>query len=226
MIQNHNYLFPVLTEAAGGESPSDRDYSGNSAQEASPGDLVKAESEAAAIAHPHHHGQQQQQHLHHLDVDNTSPTALAVSNAIAGPTEAAAYMRYPQTAAISPSEYASAYSSAYGHPPSYYGAAGGSTGANGMYMASFLYPHLYSASIHGNGGLQGIEGGVGVDDYGLHVAGDHQTAAAMAGVGPAAESATVTAYVPLEGEDESQTGPIRGAYGARQDHSGHVWRPY
>ena len=28
------------------------------------------------------------------------------------------------------------------------------------------------------------------------------------------------------GGDEGQTGPIRGAYSARSEHGGHVWRPY
>ena len=56
-------------------------------------------------------------------------------------------------------------------------------------------------------------------------------AAAAATGGDAAAAATAAAYAQhgvdaAAGGDEGQTGPIRGAYSARSEHGGHVWRPY
>lgn len=109
----------------------------------------------------------------------------------------------------------------------YYGASPGAGYLNNA-MAPLLYPHLYSASsvnpslhLHGNG-LSGTEQGGGgggggiVDDYGLGVGRD---------VGNAESGVNHQVYSSLEGDD-SQTGPIRGAYSSRTEHGGHVWRPY
>ena len=121
-----------------------------------------------------------------------------------------------------------------GQSGSYYG---GGTGS-GMYLnspmalqASFLYPHLYSATmspthhIHLSGNPGSVDGSA-LDEYG-----------AMAGGVQAGGDASghhqhhhhhhrnnqSETYSSLEG-DESQTGPIRGAYSARSEHG--VWRPY
>ena len=55
-------------------------------------------------------------------------------------------------------------------------------------------------------------------------------AAAASGGDAAAAAAAAAAYaqhgVDAAGGDEGQTGPIRGAYSARSEHGGHVWRPY
>ena len=59
-------------------------------------------------------------------------------------------------------------------------------------------------------------------------------AAAASGGDAAAAAAAAAAYAQhgvdatgAGGGDDSQTGPIRGAYSARSgEHGGHVWRPY
>jgi hypothetical protein len=122
-------------------------------------------------------------------------------------------------------------------PSGYYGGGSGS----GMYFnslqASILYPHLYSATVSPShhlhlSGSSGLEPGVNgtLDEYGSMGATDGVTPGGEAGGHHAhhhhhhrANQADSQVYGGLEG-DESQTGPIRGAYSARSEHG--VWRPY
>lgn len=107
---------------------------------------------------------------------------------------------------------------------SYYGATAGGAGYPHMtgLSAPFLYPHLYSAGHHASsvqhhGGEAGI-----VEDYNNP---EVAARAAADGTGvPAGEqhSGQHTGYSQI-GEDESQTGPIRGGY-LKSEHG--VWRPY
>ena len=107
---------------------------------------------------------------------------------------------------------------------SYYGATAGGAGYPHMtgLSAPFLYPHLYSAGHHASsvqhhGGEAGI-----VEDYNNP---EVAARAAADGTGvPASEqhSGQHTGYSQI-GEDESQTGPIRGGY-LKSEHG--VWRPY
>ena len=120
---------------------------------------------------------------------------------------------------------------------SYYGAtAAGAASAPGMYPmtplgAPFLYPHLYSAGHHHASGLHqhaGQESGGLVDEY--VTAGNPEVSRATPGGGggdplsdQGGQAGQHTAYSQLGGEDESQTGPIRGGY-LKSEHG--VWRPY
>ena len=122
--------------------------------------------------------------------------------------------------------YDSNYAAANYAVQSYYGATGATT-TPGMYpMTPFgtplLYPHLYSAGHHGTAGLHhGQESGL-VDEY--VSAGNPEVSRASAGeLQDQAGQHTHTAYSQLGGEDESQTGPIRGGY-LKSEHG--VWRPY
>ena len=120
----------------------------------------------------------------------------------------------------------------------YYGGGSGS----GMYLnspmalqASFLYPHLYTATmspthhLHLSGNaVDPLDdyGGMGVAGVGVPAGSDgtghHQHHHGHHGH-RSNQSDSQQAYSSLEG-DESQTGPIRGAYSARSEHG--VWRPY
>ena len=73
--------------------------------------------------------------------------------------------------------------------------------------------HLHGGGgVGGNGQLTGPDGQpLQQDEYGH----DDQVAAAYAASG----------QLHVEG-DESQTGPIRGAYATRAELGGQVWRPY
>ena len=121
---------------------------------------------------------------------------------------------------------------------SYYGATAGAASAPGMYPmtplgAPFLYPHLYSAGHHHASGLHhqhaGQESGGLVDEY--VTAGNPEVSRATPGGGgggdplsdQGGQAGQHTAYSQLGGEDESQTGPIRGGY--LKSELG-VWRPY
>ena len=220
----------VLTDASGG-SPSGRDYGHQGSDE-----LVKAES--------------------HDNLSVEDPVAAGVAPGERSPADGSVYpnqlmQRYAsedfsggaasptsllQAGGSSSSHYGSANASGhYGAAQSggYYGGTG-----SGMYpstmalQASFLYPHLYTATmspthhLHLSGNPGSVDGGA-LDDYG-----------GMAGVAQAgdvtghhhhqhhhhrANQSDSQAYSSLEG-DESQTGPIRGAYSARSEHG--VWRPY
>ena len=135
-------------------------------------------------------------------------------------------------------EYNSTVYGNYGQHAGYYGSA---TTGSGMYlnspaMASFLYPHLYSAAsvpglqLHSSdqqvhqggqgGGHAHLQGGGSLDEY---ILSDPLARGDVSGV-------TETGYSQLDtipgtgGPEEGQTGPIRGAYaGGRAEH---VWRPY
>jgi hypothetical protein len=199
----------VLSDAAGDDSPSARDFPSSAAAPANR-DSVKSEDDALGHhqhQHQHLHPHQLQHHHHHHhhpEADDQTPVADAAVIA----AESAYGARY----ALGPPEYG---------PGSYYPSASYYGGDNG-YMASFLYPHLYTASSLGlEAAVAPVAAAGGTDEYGL--------ASAVSSAGVTTPSAPVVggnAYGPLEGEDESQTGPIRGAYAARQDHGGHVWRPY
>ena len=155
-----------------------------------------------------------------------SAQAAAAASAVQS-ADAYAMQRYNTSAGNYDPNYAASQ-----YVQSYYGA--NSTPA-GMYPmtplgASFLYPHLYSAGHH----AQAQEGGqIPVDDYSSATgAGDvtgrsdaqNAQTQQQAQVEQAAQVAQHTqAYSQLGGEDESQTGPIRGGY-LKSEHG--VWRPY
>ena len=114
---------------------------------------------------------------------------------------------------------------------SYYGNAASTMGTYPMTPlgASFLYPHLYSAGHHTPGGIghhQGQEGGL-VDEYATSAAPTGTESVVpqrgSEGVQTDPNQQQHTAYSQLGGEDESQTGPIRGGY-LKSEHG--VWRPY
>ena len=108
---------------------------------------------------------------------------------------------------------------------SYYGAAtAGGAGYPHMtgLSAPFLYPHLYSAGHHASSVQHGHGGESVIEDYNNPEA---RAAGGADGTGvPAGEqhSGQHTGYSQI-GEDESQTGPIRGGY-LKSEHG--VWRPY
>ena len=145
-----------------------------------------------------------------------------------------------QSGAGSASHYGSANASGhYGSAQSggYYAGAG-----SGMYpstmaiQASFLYPHLYTATmspthhLHLSGNPGSVDGGA-LDEYGAmvgvtptgDVTGHHHHQQQHHHQHHRANPSDSQTYSSLEG-DESQTGPIRGAYSARSEHG--VWRPY
>ena len=74
-----------------------------------------------------------------------------------------------------------------------------------------------------------VAAAVASEDYD-RTAAELAAAAAASGGDAAAAAAAAAAYaqhgVDAAGGDEGQTGPIRGAYSARSEHGGHVWRPY
>jgi hypothetical protein len=134
-----------------------------------------------------------------------------------------------------------ASSSHYGQHAGYYGggahaAAVASGNSSSMYLnplqASFFYPHLYSSAaginasgihLHGNAGQHHSlntasgEHHSSLDEFGVPNNGG-QDAAIARGMEDAG-------YSHLDPGDESQTGPIRGAYGSGRSEHG-VWRPY
>ena len=94
---------------------------------------------------------------------------------------------------------------------SYYGA---NAAASAYGMTPFLYPHLYTGH-HASAGLHPQHHEM-VDDY--NTASNTADPQQRAG-----EAASNEHYSQLGGEDESQTGPIRGGY-LKTEHG--VWRPY
>ena len=222
-----SFSFSVLTDASGG-SPNGREYGHQGSDE-----LVKAEA--------------------HDNLAVEDPGVAGVPPGERSPTDGGAYsnqlmQRYPTdefVGAASPtsllqstsSHYGSANAAAHygtGQAGSYYSGGSGS----GMYppmalQASFLYPHLYTATmspthhLHLSGNPGSVDGGA-LDEYGS-MGGAVTSSGEISGHhhhqhhhhrGNQSDS---QAYSSLEG-DESQTGPIRGAYSARSEHG--VWRPY
>lgn len=211
--------FPVLTEDE--HSPNDNsrgatstEYSANAESE-----MVKSEANQAATA------------AAAAAAASAESLALATSTGediidrSASSVASADYamQRYNSSAGNYNSDYAASQ-----YVQSYYGASGAAS-ATGMYPmtplgAPFLYPHLYSAGHHASGlHHQGQDTGL-VDDYATAASAD---ARAGTGGAPVAETDPTgqhaAAYSQLGGEDESQTGPIRGGY-LKSEHG--VWRPY
>ena len=193
-------------------------------QDYSDAELVK--SETAAGSGNNSAGPTSAENLAADDLDRSAHAAAAASAVQSA--DAYAMQRYNTTGSYDTNYAASQY------VQSYYGA---NTTPAGMYPmtplgASFLYPHLYSAGHH----TQVQEGGqIPVDEYSTNqttgdVTGrsgqDGQPITAQAQQQAQAEQAVAQhtqAYSQLGGEDESQTGPIRGGY-LKSEHG--VWRPY
>lgn len=132
-------------------------------------------------------------------------------------------------------------SSHYGQHPGYYGggahaAAAVATGnSSGMYLnplqASFFYPHLYSSAAGINASGIHLHGNSGQHHSLNPVAGEHHSPLDEFGVPTSVQDGSIsrgmedTGYSHLDPGDESQTGPIRGAYGSGRSEHG-VWRPY
>ena len=147
---------------------------------------------------------------------NMERSASGTASAAAQSADGYAMQRYN-------TNYDTNYAANYSTIQSYYGATGAAS-TPGMYPmtplgAPFLYPHLYSAGHHATGLHHGQETGL-VDEY--VTAGNPEVS--RAGGGDLQDQAGQhTAYSQLGGEDESQTGPIRGGY-LKSEHG--VWRPY
>ena len=149
-------------------------------------------------------------------LDRSAGSAAAAST-VTPSVDAYAMQRY--------NNYDSNYAANY--VQSYYGATAGSAGyphMTGALSAPFLYPHLYSAGHHATSaaGHQHAESGI-VEDYNNpEVAGQRTTADAQGVPASDQHAGQHTGYSQI-GEDESQTGPIRGGY-LKSEHG--VWRPY
>ena len=141
--------------------------------------------------------------------------AAAAASTVTPSVDAYAMQRY--------NNYDSNYAASQ-YVQSYYGATAGSAGYPHMtgLSAPFLYPHLYSAGHHATsaGGQHHGESGI-VEDYNNPEVAQRTTAD---GTVPASDqhAGQHTGYSQI-GEDESQTGPIRGGY-LKSEHG--VWRPY
>ena len=126
----------------------------------------------------------------------------------------------------------------YGQHAGYYGggahaaAAVASGNSSSMYLnplqASFFYPHLYSSAAASGIHLHGSSG----QHHSLSSAtGEHHTSLDEFGVPNNGQDGSIprgmedATYSHLDQGDESQTGPIRGAYGSGRSEHG-VWRPY
>jgi len=210
-------------------SPNDQQTSsrGGASTNAGHPDYSEAElvkSETAAGSGNNSAGPTSAENLAADDLDRSAQAAAAAS--VVQSADAYAMQRYNTTGSYDTNYAASQY------VQSYYGA---NTTPAGMYPmtplgASFLYPHLYSAGHH----AQAQEGGqIPVDEYSTtQSAGDVTGRSGQDGQQVTAQSQAeqaqvaaqhTQAYSQLGGEDESQTGPIRGGY-LKSEHG--VWRPY
>ena len=225
-------LFPSFFSVLADEnenSPNDQQTSSRGGASTTAGhpdyseaEMVKSEAAAGSASA----GPTSAENIAADDLDQRAAQAAAAASAVQS-ADAYAMQRYNTSAGNYDPNYAASQ-----YVQSYYGA--NSTPA-GMYPmtplgASFLYPHLYSAGHH----AQAQEGGqIPVDDYSSATgAGDvtgrsdaqNAQTQQQAQVEQAAQVAQHTqAYSQLGGEDESQTGPIRGGY-LKSEHG--VWRPY
>lgn len=138
------------------------------------------------------------------DLERSAAAAAAAASSV----DAYAMQRYNSSAGSYDTNYAASQ-----YVQSYYGA---NAAASAYGMTPFLYPHLYTGH-HASGLHPQHHGGDGsgmVDDY--------NTASNTADQRDQG-STEAHAYSQLGGEDESQTGPIRGGY-LKTEHG--VWRPY
>ena len=228
--QDYNIYFSFSVLADDNvNSPNDQQTSsrGGASTNAGHPDYSEAElvkSETAAGSGNNSAGPTSAENLAADDLDRSAQAAAAAS--VVQSADAYAMQRYNTTGSYDTNYAASQY------VQSYYGA---NTTPAGMYPmtplgASFLYPHLYSAGHH----AQAQEGGqIPVDDYSTtQSAGDVTGRSGQDGQQVTAQSQAeqaqvaaqhTQAYSQLGGEDESQTGPIRGGY-LKSEHG--VWRPY
>lgn len=132
-----------------------------------------------------------------------------------------------------------ASSSHYGQHAGYYGggahaAAVASGNSSSMYLnplqASFFYPHLYSSAAGINASGTHLHG-LAVQHHSLNpTTGEHHSPLDEFGVPNNAQDGSIArgmedgGYSHIDPGDESQTGPIRGAYTGRSEQG--VWRPY
>ena len=128
-------------------------------------------------------------------------------------------------------------SSHYGQHAGYYGGHAGVASGNSssMYLnplqASFFYPHLYSSAAGINASGIHLHGNTAQHHSLNSSTGEHHAAIDEFGVPNNVQEGSIGrgledgAYSHLDPGDESQTGPIRGAYGSGRSEHG-VWRPY